>query len=101
MATARARLQAVLLAVQAPMEVSVGLAIKYTRSGQREALAAALPLWEEAAAAIGAQRNGKGDEAALAAAEERCLAAARALAEQCGDVASFAGKPFTELFAPD
>ena len=100
-AEARARLQAVLLAVQAPMEVSVGLAIKYTRSGQREALAAALPLWEEAAAAIGAQRNGKGDEAALAAAEERCLAAARALAEQCGDVASFAGKPFTELFAPD
>ena len=96
----RKRMQAVLEALQAPMEACVDFALKYTKEGQQGALLAALPLWEEAVEAIREQQKGRGDELFGAAAEERCLVAARRLKEQCDDVATFAGTPFTKLFSP-
>lgn len=93
------RMQKVLDDLQAPFDVAVDFADKYVSGAQDpEALTTALPLWEEAAAAMlkhrALVRRGAGDEAA--AARERCLAAARAL-EAVGDVASFQGQPFGKL----
>ena len=95
----RQRMQGVLDALDTPLDVAVDFALKYAADGRHQALADALPLWEEAAAAMtdlqqGARKGG----GATALQRERCRDASEAL-ERIGDVATVGGVPFEAAIA--
>ena len=96
-ATMRKRFQAILDELHAPIDVSLDLALKYTTD--TPALTKALPLWEACVSAYSAHatfvRIGAAEDE-LAASRERCLQAAAALEQGCGDVASVGGTPFAK-----
>ena len=84
--------------LHAPLEQQVDFQCKYTPPAAADALAAALPLWEEAAEAMKAyryaERRKEDDADRFAAAQERCAAAAEAMLRVAGDVAAFEGVAF-------
>ena len=97
----RKRFEKVLGDLAMPVEEQTGFSLKYVIEGQEEALIGALKLWEEAAEAYKEHRMAKikgADEEELAEKQQRCLDAAEAMMA-IGDVASFKGQPFTEIFA--
>lgn len=92
------RMQAVLDVLEVPLDAAVEFALKYTAAGQKDALGVALPLWEEAAAAVADVKEPRN---ATEAQRERCLAAAAALERATSDVATIRGTPFKEAFKDD
>ena len=97
----RVRVQRILDDLQMPQREQVVFAAKYTAPGCAHArLFEALPLYEEAAAAIKEVRNAafKAEQEVLEAAKDRATRAAEALAS-LGDVARFRGRPFAEVVA--
>jgi hypothetical protein len=96
----RKRMQKLLDDVQMPLELQVDFAIKYTKAGRAEQLAAALHLWEDTVEALRGHRWAvrKGlDEELVLEARAKALGAAEALLEATGDVASYKGQPLVEL----
>ena len=87
--------------LHAPLEQQVDFQCKYTPPAAADALAAALPLWEEAAEAMKAyryaERRKEDDADRFAAAQERCAAAAEAMLRVAGDVAAFEGVAFVDI----
>jgi hypothetical protein len=89
----RKRMQAVFDTLEMPVEDAITFATKYMDGGvvRREAFDEALPLWEEAAAAISDfKKSGKKNDT------ERCFEAAEKLETKVGDTPTLGGVPFKE-----
>ena len=100
-AATRKRVQKCLDELHAPLEQQVDFQCKYAPPAAADALAVALPLWEEAAEAMKAyryaERRKEDDADRFAAAQERCAAAAEAMLRVAGDVAAFEGVAFVDI----
>jgi len=89
----RKRMQAVFDTLEMPVEDAITFATKYMDGGvvRREAFDEALPLWEEAAAAVSDfKKSGKKNDT------ERCFVAAEKLETKVGDTPTLGGVPFKE-----